>query len=136
MNIWDLLSAFLRDFERTNNVRFTNEAWERVRELDNDIQARHRDEMNELRNYYETELKKLRSEGEPMMFKMGDKVLIRTNAREITFDDELAAIRDERIIGVVEDVFENGDLQVRFVDGSPHDAVHWFIPSQLEAAPI
>lgn len=67
-------------------------------------------------------------------FEIGDGVYIRTDTRDITFDDELAALRDDRIIGTVENVFEDGDLSVRFVDGTPYDAVHWFKASQLEPA--
>lgn len=38
MNIWGLLKQYVRDTEIANNIQFSDEAWQRIKQLERDIQ--------------------------------------------------------------------------------------------------
>lgn len=39
MKVWELLKQFVRDMETLNGVKFGNESWNLVKQLERDIQA-------------------------------------------------------------------------------------------------
>lgn len=56
--LWQLLKAYVRDFEIANQCEFSDEAWQRIKKLEADIEAEYGRRERELRDItmgYKTE---------------------------------------------------------------------------------
>lgn len=54
MEVWNLLKAFVREFEIANNCEFDNSAWERIKKLEKDINRIIDKREKETREMYES----------------------------------------------------------------------------------
>ena len=61
MEVWKLLKAYVREFEVANSCMFSNEAWQRIKQLERDINAIQFEAEDEKRRLYHDENEKLRA---------------------------------------------------------------------------
>lgn len=52
MSIWKLLKAYVRDFEDANKATFSNEAWQRIKQLEADIEREWSRREREIHDMY------------------------------------------------------------------------------------
>lgn len=52
-NVWGLIKQAINDIEIRNNIKFGNTAWDRIKQLEEEILSLQREQIEEIRADYE-----------------------------------------------------------------------------------
>ena len=78
--VWNIIKRAIHDIEMNNDLRFGNQSWERIKQMEREIIAHYSQLEEEQRDAYQSEIDKLKNKVSSThvsaKFKEGDKVIV------------------------------------------------------------
>jgi transcription antitermination factor NusG len=99
--LWNIIKKAIHDIEMNNDLRFGNQSWERIKQMEREIIAHYSKLEEEQRVAYQSEIDKLKNKVAPpsvsAKFKVGDRVIVLVGG----WTDYITTVEDVRWSGGV-----------------------------------